>query len=286
MVYIYIGGIIISTMIEDIILEKDKRGMSALRKVLPLDFCKKAAEFLYKHMENVLIATGFYVSGFCETDGPVGAVMLGEALLGLGLDVSVVTDRYCYEVLKKVKVPFDVHLFPIAGEKESRKAAEDLMSVVNPSVLVSIERCGRAKDGLYYNMRGEDISRYTGRIDFLFDFPWTIGIGDGGNEIGMGNVYDAVKEVVLHGEVIASVVKTTHLVISSVSNWGVYGLLAYLSEIEGKVLLKREDKILGDLVKTGAIDSSCKKCELAVDGFSLEDTNTIIDRLLKQMNCD
>ncbi|MBU7025688.1 MAG: DUF4392 domain-containing protein [Theionarchaea archaeon] len=273
-------------MIEDIILEKDKRGMSALRKVLPLDFCKKAAEFLYKHMENVLIATGFYVSGFCETDGPVGAVMLGEALLGLGLDVSVVTDRYCYEVLKKVKVPFDVHLFPIAGEKESRKAAEDLMSVVNPSVLVSIERCGRAKDGLYYNMRGEDISRYTGRIDFLFDFPWTIGIGDGGNEIGMGNVYDAVKEVVLHGEVIASVVKTTHLVISSVSNWGVYGLLAYLSEIEGKVLLKREDKILGDLVKTGAIDSSCKKCELAVDGFSLEDTNTIIDRLLKQMNCD
>lgn len=269
-------------MIEDVLLEKDKRGMSALREVLPFDFCRRAAEFIHRTMGNVLIATGFYVSGRCETDGPVGAVMLGEALLGLGSDVSVVTDRYCFEVLKKVKVPFEVHVFPITGEKESRNAADDLICGVDPSVVVAVERCGRAQDGLYYNMRGEDISEYTGKIDFLFDFPNTIGIGDGGNEIGMGNVYDAVRKVVLHGEIIASVVKTTHLVVSSVSNWGVYGLLAYLSEIEGKMLLRKEDEILGNLVRAGAIDSSSKKSELMVDGFSLQETNTVIKKLKRQ----
>lgn len=268
-------------MIEDIILEHDRRGMRELREYLPFNFCRRAAHFLYNSMENVLIATGFYVSGFCETDGPVSSIMLGKALQNLGSTVSLVTDRYCFNVLKALKVPFNVYEFPITGEKESIQYAEDLLSLIDPSVLVSVERCGRAKDNKYYNMRGKDISAYTGRIDFLFDFPCTIGVGDGGNEIGMGNVYNAVRKTVLHGEKIASVVKTTHLVISSVSNWGVYGLLAYLSEFEGKMLLRKEDEILSKVVKAGAVDSSCRKCELLVDGFSLEETNAIIEKLRK-----
>jgi hypothetical protein len=271
-------------MIEDIILENDKRGMCKLRKVLPLNFCERAAEFLYRYMESVLIATGFYVSGFCETDGPVGTIMLGEALAKLGSSVSMVTDRYCFAVLKKMKVPFEVYEFPITGEKQSRKAADSLISRLDPSLLISVERCGRAKDNKYYNMREEDISKYTGKVDLLFEFPRTIGIGDGGNEIGMGNVYDEVKKVVLHGETIACVVKTNHLVISSVSNWGVYGLLAYLSEFEGKMFLQREDKILSNLVRAGAIDNSSKKSELLVDGFSADETNIVIDKLKQQIN--
>lgn len=270
-------------MIEDVILEKDTRGMGELRKVLPPNFCEQAANFLYRYMDSVLIVTGFYVNGYCETDGPVSSIMLGEALMQLNTRVVMVTDRYCYEVLKKVKVPFEVYSFPIAGEKESRKSAEDLLSEKEPSLLVSVERCGRAQNKLYYNMRGEDISEYTGKIDYLFDSTKSIGIGDGGNEIGMGNVYNEVKKVVLHGEVIASVVKTTHLIISSVSNWGVYGLLGYLSRITGEMLLKKEDKILKNVVRAGAIDSSCRKGELKVDGFSLEETHRIIENVLNEI---
>jgi hypothetical protein len=184
-------------------------------------------------------------------------------------------------VLKKVTT-FDVYEVPLAGEKESEQYADAVVSQVDPSLLVSVERCGRAHDGRYYNMRGDDITEYTGKVDFLFDFPKTIGIGDGGNEIGMGNVYDAVKEVVLHGEVLASVVETTHLVISTVSNWGVYGLLAYLSEMEGEMLLKREDEILEKVVRAGAIDSGSKKCVLQVDGFSLKESNGIIEKLKEE----
>jgi hypothetical protein len=270
-------------MIEDIILENDKRGMCRLRKVLSFNFCERAAQFLHKHMGRVVIATGFYSSGFCETDGPVGSLMLGEALAKLGSTVSLVTDRYCSAVLKKMKVPFPVYEFPIAGEKKSREAADDLISRLDPSLLISVERCGRARDNKYYNMRGEDISQYTGKIDLLFEVPRTIGIGDGGNEIGMGNVYDEVKRVVLHGETIACVVRTDHLVVSSVSNWGVYGLLAYLSKFEGKMLLQREDRILSKLVRAGAVDSLSEKPAMLVDGFSADETNMIIDRLKREV---
>ncbi|MBU7017620.1 MAG: DUF4392 domain-containing protein [Theionarchaea archaeon] len=273
-------------MIEDIILENDRRGISELRKVLSPYFCKKASDFLYRHMESVLVVTGFYVSGSCETDGPVSSIMLGEALMQLNKKVVVVTDRYCYEVLKKVKVPFEVYSFPIAGEKESKKYAEELLSAIEPSLLISVERCGRAQNGLYYNMRGEDISDYTGKIDYFFESTRSIGIGDGGNEIGMGNVYNEVKKVVLHGEIIASVVRTNHLIISSVSNWGVYGLLGYLSQISGEILLKKEDRILKSVVRAGAVDSLCRKCTLMVDGYPLEETNRIIEKVLNEMPCE
>ncbi|MBU7013630.1 MAG: DUF4392 domain-containing protein [Theionarchaea archaeon] len=266
-------------MIEDIILKYDTRGMNDLRNELPVDFCRQAAEFLRGHMDTVLMTTGFYVSGCCETDGPPGAIMLGEALMELGSNVKVVTDRYCYEVLKMAQVPFDVYEFPVAGEKESRAYGEELLSQIDPTVLVSIERCGRATDGGYYNMKAQDISQYTAKIDVLFDFPWSVGVGDGGNEIGMGKVHDRIRDVVVHGDIIGSVVETTHLVVSSVSNWGVYGLLAYLSMQEERLFLKSEDKILSALVKAGAIDSTSRSHVLAVDGFSLQTTHEIIDSL-------
>ncbi|MGD2249449.1 MAG: DUF4392 domain-containing protein [Candidatus Methanofastidiosia archaeon] len=270
-------------MIEDVILEESARGMDELREYLPVDFCGKAAQFLYENMGTVGIVTGFYVDGFCETDGIVGSVMLGEVLQKMGSDVFLVTDRYCFNVFEKMKVPFEVYRFPIVDEKESKRAAAHIVSVVDPSVLVSVERCGMAKDGLYYNMHGINISEYTAKIDVLFEFPRTIGIGDGGNEIGMGNVYDAVIKTVVHGEKIACIIDTTYLVVSTVSNWGVYGLLTYLSEFEGEMFLRNEDDILRSAVKAGAVDSSSMQCDLKVDGFPLEKTNEIIKKLKQEI---
>lgn len=64
--------------------------------------------------------------------------------------------------------------------------------------LVAIERTGRAVDGHYYTMRGRDMSHLTAPIDDLFLFASqkgttkTIGIGDGGNELGMGKVVEVL----------------------------------------------------------------------------------------------
>lgn len=48
----------------------------------------------------------------------------------------------------------------------------------------------------------------------------TIGIGDGGNELGMGKVYDKVVEGVTYGKSIASSVSCDYLITCGVSNWG------------------------------------------------------------------
>ena len=54
----------------------------------------------------------------------------------------------------------------------------------------------------------------------------TIGVGDGGNEIGMGRVEDyAIEGVVDHGENIACTVPTDQLVVAGTSNWGAHALV-------------------------------------------------------------
>jgi len=58
----------------------------------------------------------------------------------------------------------------------------------------------------------------------------SIGVGDGGNEVGMGKVYDKIlasSTIPLNNE-IACVVATTYLLTSSVSNWGGYAIAAAL----------------------------------------------------------
>jgi hypothetical protein len=61
----------------------------------------------------------------------------------------------------------------------------------------------------------------------------TIGVGDGGNEIGMGRVRERLAG---EGELIAriaSVVSVDHLVVAGVSNWGAYGIVAQRSGMPG-----------------------------------------------------
>ena len=88
--------------IEDIILEYDKRGVSALRPHLPPDFCTQAARYIMDHPGNVAIVTGFYIlaAGSPETDGPAGAIAIGNALQALGRRVSYVSDAYATPVLR------------------------------------------------------------------------------------------------------------------------------------------------------------------------------------------
>ena len=76
--------------IEDIILDQDKRGMLALRPYLPDDYCSQAAQFIIDNPGGVIIVTGFYVvmAEKPETDGPPGAIAIGEALKDLGRTVT------------------------------------------------------------------------------------------------------------------------------------------------------------------------------------------------------
>ena len=74
--------------------------------------------------------------------------------------------------------------------RKAHAVARGILAEERPALLISIERCGMSKDRKYYNMRKVEVSEHTAKIDHLFlEFPTSIGIGDGGNEIGMGNLY-------------------------------------------------------------------------------------------------
>ena len=54
-----------------------------------------------------------------------------------------------------------------------------------------------------------------------------IGIGDGGNELGMGSVYQQIiNSKILNAKEIACVIPSDHTIVCSVSDWGGYALAA------------------------------------------------------------
>jgi len=270
--------------IEDIILSQDKRGMLALRPYLPDDYCSQAAQFIMDNPGDVIIVTGFYVvmAGKPETDGPSGAIAIGEALKTLGRKVTYVSDEYTTPVLRKFGNGSDVIDFPIDGVVASKKQAKAILEQVKPSLLISIERCGRTVEDTYLNMRYVDISPHTARLDYLFDSDVpSVGIGDGGNEIGMGNLAEVIPQVDSLPDYPA-VNQVDRLVIASVSNWGGYGLVAALSRISGQNLLpsvESETAMLHGMIESGVVDGTTGDAVPTVDNFSAEENGALLTRL-------
>lgn len=260
-----------SGTIENIILQNDRRGISALRPFLPPDFCRRAAAFIAEVSGPVLIATGFCTYGRPETDGPLGAVALGEALGRLGYRVGYLTDRVGRGPLDVLRRPeAELIEVPITDLETTRRLAEKILAEWQPVLLISIERCGLTRDGRYLTMRGVDITAETAYLDVFF---WlhdrTVGIGDGGNEIGMGNLYGAICETPGLPAAPAAT-EVTHLVIAGVCNWGAYGLVAGLSLLAGQNLLPDPDleyRRLEAIVRAGAVDGITGRPEPTVDTF-------------------
>ena len=271
--------------IEDVILAQDRRGVAALRRYLAVGFCEAAARFLLQHAGTVLIATGFYIrrADAPETDGPPGALALGRALADLGNRVAYVSDAYTAPLLADL-APSGTETvdFPIADDATSRQIARDLLDRIAPTALIAIERCALTRLGTYLNMRGQDISPHTARLDHLFlQHPHTVGIGDGGNEIGMGNLASRIPEVATLPDEPA-VTRTTHLVIASVANWGAYGVVAALSRLTGRNLLPRpadESACIRRLVSLGAVDGVTGAADCTVDSFNLSENSAVLERL-------
>ena len=245
-------------MIEDIILIHSERGMNLLRKHLSKSFCFDAARALLALPRGeIMLTTGFCISEkYAETDGPPGTYFLSRTLEKLGFEPAVITDYPCSKLL------------------ETKKAK-------NPVCKISIERCGRNQNGKYLNMKGVDISKLTEPIDSHFIEPGclTIGIGDGGNEIGMGNLEKQISESL---KISPCVIKTTHLIISAVSNWGAYGLIKYLDVLTGKSTFPSFDEVkeyIEKIVALGAVDGVTGVREPSVDGFSLDIEKEILKLL-------
>ena len=191
-----------NTSIEDIILSNDRRGIGVLRSRLSEHFCTDAATYILQYSGTVLITTGFYIpkSSAPETDGPSGALVIGDALRSIGQSVVYVAGKPLSVILtdyldsKRVAVPVVEFSFTDEHE-ENERIAENIISTYNPTLLVSVERCSPTALGKYLTMHGDDISDKTSRVEYLFakGIP-SVGIGDGGNELCMGNFADSIKK--------------------------------------------------------------------------------------------
>jgi hypothetical protein len=250
--------------------------MDRIRGAVPAGYCVRAAKLILENKGCVLIGTGFPVGGSFETDGPIGAIALYRVLERLGHEPIFGCAPPISQVLAGDFRTLEV---PILSWAATVPVVESALASIRPSVIVSIERPGVARDGRYYNMRGQDISDFLAKFDLFFELcscP-TIAVGDGGNEIGMGNVHAELAQL----PIIPSVTRCNELVIATVSNWGVYGIIAALSRELDQDLFRYFDpvEIVRYLVDRGAVDGKTGYAECSEDGFPLAVGLSIIAQL-------
>jgi hypothetical protein len=233
-----------------------------------------------------------------ETDGPPGTFAIARACAALDYDVTVVAEDVHEHVFQAAAAStaanerIQCRFFPtVSRTDDDREALRALARTCH--VLVSCERAGQAQDGRYYTMKGVDMNRrrplVSPSLNELVDMvrpARSIGIGDGGNELGMGKVLPRIRRHIPNGDTIGCVVPADHLIAASVSNWGGYALAAAMAVAAWEKkrpddrlehLLQRclptareETELLHRCVAAGCRDGVSGNMEATVDGMPLE----------------
>jgi D-glutamate cyclase len=309
------------TQLRDLIQDDiGKRGLRSdpernLVNACPDDF-HAACRSLADHPAPVLaVVTGFFIPTAIppagETDGPLGAVFLARALVPLGIRVVLVTDDFCERALHaglgecgmRKQVPVIVLPTPTQAktmsDAEYRHHFEERLGGVALTHLLALERVGPSHTidavpaehrGRCHTMRGRDITDMMSPAHLLFE-PTpnlvTIGIGDGGNEIGMGKIpWDVINCNIARGGLVACRTPTDHLIVCGVSNWGAYALAAGVSVLRRHAIdlalfdAMRELRILEVMVEEGElVDGVLGKPSATVDGLTWQDYAGLLERI-------
>ncbi len=253
-----------------------------------------------------------------ETDGPPGALYLARALVALGVEVVLVTDCHALPLLAAgcaawqldarmlVEFPFescdewiDAFLASPRGERLTH-----LVAIERPApshTLDSLAAQRRAGEppverfaaevppndrDVSHNMRGQSIDRWTAPIHRLFAavarrMPEvaTIGIGDGGNELGMGRYpWELLVEALGAGSgAIVARVAADWAPVAGVSDWAAYALALAATRLRGATALGRswtaaaQRSLVETIVeRTNAVDGVTLRREATVDGLPLD----------------
>ncbi len=270
-----------------------------------------------KKGDHVLVVTGAGTPPGLpkgETDGPMGAAAIARAIsLGLGAKPVMVGEERnlrstieCTEAVGLMVVDEDLFAqrggcahavsFPL-GADAGKKAAAQLFARFSPTAIIFVEKGGPNEKGVFHSIMG------TGRPDdqmanahLLADLAaekgvLTIGIGDGGNEIGCGNIIEDVQKVQPYGRKcqcpcgagVATVARCDHLIFCAVSNWGGYALAAALGGLLDKPSLlhdvEMEHQLLYASLRGGALDGAYATLIPYVDGTNAAVQKSIVTLL-------
>lgn len=257
-------AITVSARIERMLVARNHRGMADVHEQMTPGYLLRAAQLLSQCTGRVYILTGFPVGASFETDGPAGAMALYRLCQHLGSDPVILSDS---QVVAALHEDFNCQSLPACADDDAAAAADALYRSQPPALFISIERPGSASDGRCYNMAGTDITaRCGGTEPYLAkaNCP-TIAIGDGGNELGMGNVLDSLSKLNIQ----PAVSTCDELVVADVSNWGAYALCAvthWLTDLKHSAE-HNIDEDLAYLVARGALDGVTGEATATEDGF-------------------
>jgi len=258
------------------------RGMNAVFRATQGGLRGAASALAASNAPRIGLITGFFVPGgnppAAETDGPAGAALIARALVHAGLSCRLATDTVCQSACRAALSAAGAAAVPIdaAAPDEPMDTLIKLWRENAIDWVLAIERCGPAADGHSRNMRGTDISAHAAPLHQLFSAgPWrTIAIGDGGNEIGMGQVArPLIAQHVPLGDAIGCVVPADFLIAAGVSHWGVYAILAALAVLRSEWSAGMLTGLNSDLDR--AVIEAMVRDGPAVDGVSLRRAATI-----------
>ena len=266
----------LSRTIENILVARNLRGMKTVQPHLEAGYILRAARVLQHCKGSILIGTGFPVVKTFETDGPVGAIAMYEAFEKLGAIPTIVCGRPLSQALAS---RYRVHEIRVGDHDRREHEAHAALDQFQPEAIISIERPGQAADGGYYNMRGESISEHTACFDTFMnqgECP-TIAIGDGGNEIGMGKVAVALRDL----NIVPAITTCDELIVADVSNWGAYGLISLLSIWNERDLLAEVEPLdtLRYISELGSVDGVTRINQLTEDGLDPSEGESVIRQL-------
>jgi hypothetical protein len=279
----------------------------AARKKVDGPLTSRAARALLECIEpgdRVILTSGFIVPPWMvpESDGPIGIMALARALdLGFEVTPVVVTESPVVERmiplagaagLEPVRWPLGRGMprkvvlegFPL-GKEGAEKRAQELLDTYTPKAVIAMEKPSANSLGFYHNGSGIDVTPVVAQVDYLIKLArergiLTIGVGDGGNEIGMGCIEKEVREIIPTaaqcgcpcGAGIAAATATDHLIVASISNWGGYGLEACLGlALHAPELLHTaamEDRLLEAAGRAGFVCPASGTADGTVDGMT------------------
>lgn len=232
--------------IENIIGQTVKRDISRMKRFAEGELEKAARSIMNMPDAHVGIVTGFFIRHATppspETDGLGGMAHLAAGLSNIGIPVTIISDAPCSKAVWAVTTELsdNVALEIVSVNEASVKTLRDRLATAQRPIthLIAIERVSPGSDGKPHREHGWDMSEDTAPLHLLFEEhgwkrPWvTIGIGDGGNEIGMGVLpKEIVSKDIPNGELVAGVISTDHLIVAGVSTWGGYGLLSAMAMV-------------------------------------------------------
>ncbi len=259
------------------------------------DFAHACRNIAESPRASLGVVTGFFIPHAqppCgETDGPLGALFLARAFSALDIPIVLFTDSFCLHALEVGTTAAGV-----SGTVATKRCDDETNLEIDSGLthLIAVERVGPSYDGRCRNMRGRDVTGETAPAHRLFDGLAstskpivTIGIGDGGNEIGMGKIAPSlIARDIEHGESIACRVPTDYLLVAGVSNWGAYALAAGVAYLRRRPLpaslfdRRLERELLRRMVEDGPLVDGVTAIQSAtVDGLTFDEYIEPLDRI-------